>query len=41
VERMEVIALKAAEAKAAAEERAAGAPLKRPPGRPHKEPVVI
>jgi hypothetical protein len=36
-ERMEVIALKAAEAKADAEERAARAPPKRPPGRPRKK----
>jgi hypothetical protein len=38
---MEVIAVAAAEAKAAAEERAAGAPPKRPLGRPRKEPVLV
>jgi hypothetical protein len=38
---MEVIAVVAAEAKAAAEERAAGAPPKRSLGRPRKEPVLV
>jgi hypothetical protein len=37
---MEVIAVAAAEAKADAEERAAGAPPKLPPGRLRKEPVL-
>ncbi len=41
MERMEVIAVAAAEAKADAEDRAAGAPPKQPPGRPRKEPVLV
>ncbi len=37
---MEVIAVAAAEAKAVVEKRAAGAPPKRPPGRPRKAPLL-